>query len=473
MTLCEEDCTFVRYDKINNKSICSCEIKINFPLISEIKIDKKKLYKSFIDIKNIANVYILKCYKILFSKKGLIKNYGSFILIAIILLYIICLIIFFACDYQKLKVKIDYIIYAKGNYKRLKNIFRRAHKIKKKLEKKDVELINIHQTPADENIINNNLISLNGKKPKNKRKKKHNSENEPKKSSNPSPLILNENKKDDKKRKKKKKKKKLDKIKIKKIPINKEEIRILEKKLNISGLNDKQKYELCKKELTKNDSEINNLSFETAKKKDKRSYFSIYLSIARTNHLFIFSFILSDYNLRTVKIILFFFIVAINLTINALFFDDSTMHVIYKIEFDIIYQIPQIIYSSLISGIITALLKFLALTEKAIIDIKGEKNLLILNKRKKTILTGIKKKLATFFILSCFFLLFFWYYIACFCVVYKNTQIYLIKDFAFSFGVSLLNPFFIYFLPGIFRICALRSKKGKYMYDFSQFLQNF
>ena len=45
MTLCEEDCTFVRYDFINNKSICSCEIKINLPIVSEIIIDKKNYMK--------------------------------------------------------------------------------------------------------------------------------------------------------------------------------------------------------------------------------------------------------------------------------------------------------------------------------------------------------------------------------------------------------------------------------------------
>ena len=123
--------------------------------------------------------------------------------------------------------------------------------------------------------------------------------------------------------------------------------------------------------------------------------------------------------------------------------------------------------------VLTALLKFLALTEKMIIYIKQEKNLSALNIKKKDVFTGIKTKLIVYFILCFCFLLLFWYYIACFCVVYKNTQIHLIKDFAFSFAVSLLYPFFIYFFPGIFRICALKSRKRKYMYKFSQILQAF
>ena len=41
------------------------KIKLNLPIISEIKIDKKRLYESFTDIKNIANIRIFKCYKLL------------------------------------------------------------------------------------------------------------------------------------------------------------------------------------------------------------------------------------------------------------------------------------------------------------------------------------------------------------------------------------------------------------------------
>ena len=53
------------------------------------------------------------------------------------------------------------------------------------------------------------------------------------------------------------------------------------------------------------------------------------------------------------------------------------MHVIYedKGKFNFIYQISQIIYSSLISGIITFLLKYLALTEKTILSVKEEKKI--------------------------------------------------------------------------------------------------
>ena len=56
-------------------------------------------------------------------------------------------------------------------------------------------------------------------------------------------------------------------------------------------------------------------------------------------------------------------------------------------------------------------------------------------------------------------MLFFWYFIACFCGVYVNTQILLIKDTLISFGLSMLYPFGLDLIPGFFRIPALRAAK--------------
>ena len=60
-----------------------------------------------------------------------------------------------------------------------------------------------------------------------------------------------------------------------------------------------------------------------------------------------------------------------------------------------------------------------------------------------------------------------------FCAIYRNTQLHLIKDTLLSFGLSLLYPFGIYLLPGIFRIPALSNRKSKesYVYNFSVILQ--
>ena len=71
---------FVGYDTTNKRVECSCEVKFTLPLISEIKIDKNKLYK-FMDIKKIANFDVLKCYKLIISKVGIIKNFGFYLFV--------------------------------------------------------------------------------------------------------------------------------------------------------------------------------------------------------------------------------------------------------------------------------------------------------------------------------------------------------------------------------------------------------
>ena len=83
-------------------------------------------------------------------------------------------------------------------------------------------------------------------------------------------------------------------------------------------------------------------------------------------------------------------------------------------------------------------------------------------------------KYILFFLISFPFIFFCWYYLGCFCAVYKNTQIYLIKDSLISLAITILYPIFLYLLPGIFRIPALRSeqKNKEIMYKFSKLIQS-
>ena len=86
----------------------------------------------------------------------------------------------------------------------------------------------------------------------------------------------------------------------------------------------------------------------------------------------------------------------------------------------------------------------------------------------------LKIKFILFFIISFIILFIFACYIICFCGVYTNTQIHLIKDTVYSFVLSLIYPFGTYLIPCLFRIIALRAKnKDKnYIYSFSQFIED-
>jgi len=126
------------------------------------------------------------------------------------------------------------------------------------------------------------------------------------------------------------------------------------------------------------------------------------------------------------------------------------------------------LYSIIITSFIDIIIKYLSLSEKNILKLKNEDNKY--EKRNK-ILNLLTTKLIIFFILLYIFLILFWYYLSCFCAVYKNTQIHLIKDTLISFGLSLLYPFILNLIPGIFRIPSLIKPNRGFIYKISKIIQ--
>ena len=103
MTLCEENCDLINYNYNNEKVTCSCEIKTTINPERDFKFNKKEFYKSFTDIKNIANIDILKCYKVVLKINELKYNYGFYIMTFIMLVYFITVFIFSFISFNKLK----------------------------------------------------------------------------------------------------------------------------------------------------------------------------------------------------------------------------------------------------------------------------------------------------------------------------------------------------------------------------------
>ena len=225
-----------------------------------------------------------------------------------------------------------------------------------------------------------------------------------------------------------------------------------------------------------NDEELNSLNYDNAIKIDKRTYLQYYWSLLKKKQLILFTFIPSnDYNLISIKISLFLLSFSLYFAINAFFFSDSTMNKLTEDNgyFDILYQIPQIIYSSLISAFTNILLKFLSLSEKNILIIKQENSINKAYNEIKHVKRIINIKFILFFIIGNLLFLFYWYFISCFCGVFINTQIILFKDTIISFCLSMIYPFGLYLLPGIFRIPALKGENnnnGKYLYQISKII---
>ena len=128
------------------------------------------------------------------------------------------------------------------------------------------------------------------------------------------------------------------------------------------------------------------------------------------------------------------------------------MHQIYEDggKYNFIYQIPQIIYSALISSFLNSILKTLTLTEKNVLEIKHEADNTNIEKKAKEIVKCFYYKYIIFFVISFPFLFFCAYYLGCFCEVYINTQIHLIKDSLIGLGITFLYPIFLYIFGALF-----------------------
>jgi len=451
MSLCERNCDFRGYDRDSKNARCDCEIVVentNSDTVSESESDDDEdFFNNFINITSISNIEVLNCYKNIFTKDGLIKNYGNYIILSIILIYVISLLFFIIKGYNNFIDKINIIIKNNNNtdtYSNTHKLTKIKGKIKIKIRiktiyfppKKNYLRKNDKKSKKITNIDSNS--SKNNLSPK-ERNTKTSFHNERSYKRNLSVKEGNNMK---------------SKFTIKKSNGNKAKVNNINKKYN--------------------DFELNTLSYKEALEVDKRTYFQYYISLLRTKHIFIFTFITrNDYNSFIIKICLFFFGFALYLSVNVLFFNDSTMHKIYEDngKFNFAYQIPQIIYSTIISSIINFVIRYFSLSEKDLLKIKHTKKKRIMELGK--LIKCLKIKFSIFFIFSFIFLFFFWFYLSCFCSVYVNTQRHAINDALISFGLSLSYPFLLNLIPGMFRRASLNSqnKQRNCMYKISQLLE--
>ena len=150
---------------IYKKAKCSCEVKIDLPLLEDIKFDKEQLKNNFKDINNIANIKFMKCYKIAFKKENIKSNYGFYILDFIILLFILCLFLFYYKYYNLFLAEINIFLstFKKDNIIEHINT---SDKNMNQMNNSDKNLLHFNQILKTDNI-NENIINI---KKKNNRK---------------------------------------------------------------------------------------------------------------------------------------------------------------------------------------------------------------------------------------------------------------------------------------------------------------
>jgi hypothetical protein len=227
---------------------------------------------------------------------------------------------------------------------------------------------------------------------------------------------------------------------------------------------------------TFSDYEFNFLSYEDALKFDKRSFLKIYMSLIKLKHPIIFSFIpVKDYNTMIIKIDIFMLSFAIKYAINALFFNESTIHQIYedKGEYNLAFFLPKIILSFCITNVFIIIIKYFFLSERDITKIKNSEAKSLASEEVTKVEKCLIIKYIIFYVLGILFLALFWYYLSSFCAVYQNSQIFLIINTFICFAFSLLYPFFINFLPVALRRFSLsnNNKNSQLIYRISLLIQ--
>ena len=508
LDFCQVGCKMESFNYTNKKANCNCNIieTKNISNLKDIKFSEALLLNILGGIKS-SNYLVMKCYKLLLNFDLLKKNIGFIFMTTIFILMLVIFFLYIIKGRNKIEYYIQAVLKNKSIY--IKN--------RKSLTKHE------NNNTSNNKILNiNNSLKKGQKKKKNDIKIKRNDKVNKKKKMNGPPKKRKEksyndpdnlsqsygnlNKNNIKNvniniipiknlvyaKKKKKKKEIKGGIKTTKISKKNNETNIYKnkkkncvKKCDSKGkLNNKKRN---KKDLldinyvnyqSLNIQELNILDYEIAVLVDKRTYCQYYLGLIRKKQLIIFTFFpIDDYNLVSLKIASFLLQFSLYLTVNAFFFTDDTMHQIYidNGEMNLKYHLPQLLYTSIISIGVNIIIQNLSLSEKNILTIKKTRLMSSSIQEAKKVKILIKIKIIFFFVISFILIIFFWYFLSCFCAVYTNTQIILIKDSLISFGISMIYPFGINLMPGIFRIPALRSPKKdkKCIYEISQILSLF
>ena len=477
---CQSNCGFSNYYFESEYINCKCKVNENNDFVY-VKIEKfkpKKIYEMFYDTLKNSNYEVLKCCGLVFIKTVITKNIGSIIVISFFLIHLICLFIYIFKGikplYKTLGKKMDHlntiekigdqIINSETlelNKKSRNSISKKKIKLKNppiKNNKKNLALKTIYKI---NNKNNSNLIINKSQKPNNTRIIRQNKNNNFRlrklnsKSLNiyqNNPKIIKHNNK------------------------NANSNTKLKNKVSINSKNKNNKENNQKKNL--DEYQIVELDYKSALKYDKRSFWKTYITYIKREHSFIFTFfVYSDLNLPYIKISRFIFLLASDMAMNVLFFSDESMHKLFISygEYDFVQQIPQILYSTIVSQILEIFLCYLSLTDKHIYQLKEIDEITKNKNQALLILRCIKIKLLGFYIFTIIFFGIFWYTVSAFCAVYENTQIPFIKDSVFSLLLSIIIPFFMYFFPTTFRRCALKSKKRNLecLYKFSEIIPFF
>ena len=228
--------------------------------------------------------------------------------------------------------------------------------------------------------------------------------------------------------------------------------------------------------LSNTDEEIQDMDYEEALIKDKRSYLKMYWSFLVDSQIILGTFCTENYlNLFVIKLSFFLCTFQISFFLNALFYSDDYISDAYYNDgvLDFVSGLPKSIYSFVATLITTNLLKMLSNSKSELMKIireqsKNKDYLLLIDAK----LRKLRNKLIVYFILIFSLGLIFSYYVSAFCSVYIYSQKYWFYGCLESFAIDSIVAVIICIFLAIMRFMALK-KRIKYFYTISSIISIF
>ena len=489
ITLCDEkeNSHYLGYNYSEDNDIITYRCAFGFYKSENEKSSNLDLIDSEIKTYvSVSNLKVITCYKKFLNLKDLIKNYGGSICILVIIIQFICFLLFCFLGIKYIKKQLEDLFTLGNEIIRRKSLLTENHLtiendskdhfnnfIQEKCPKLQNQEKPVSNPPKNkeisenkdneiqkENSIEANKINRQETSGDIKVEIKEENNNEEKKATNERKDII-----EDKDFRNKVLDNKLSSSVIKKSKgqFDKETNIDLDMKSESSQLYD---YEI---------DELNELPFDKALKKDKRNFCVYYCNILAVSHIILNLFFRqSDYNLFVVKLGLLFMTFPINLTFNSFFFTNEKIKINYVKSVEDIStfwsNISNTVYSSILSSTFLIILKFISLTHNSIRALRKIKNVELAKKKSVCLLRCIKLRIFIYYILSFAFLIIFGFYVLCFCAIFENTQLILVRSTFTSWLISLLYPFIICFITSLFRSLSFTCE-SKCLYIVKQLLQ--
>ena len=418
--LCGNDCNYTGISTSVLKASCSCFVNKNSSLSFE---ERKQLF--FQRTITNFNGEVVKCIKLVFSKKGFENNFGSYILLILLVTQIIIFILYL---FNKNSIANHFIYNSQGKLMNTSNDDKNISKTDNSKESFKV---------VDQNILEKKGLKILKNNPEFQKTLQKN-------------IVIYQNPNYS-----------LQKSMVK----NNSEYFLDTSNNKFSNRNSTM--------TARSDSQLDKLELYPAIQNDNRTF--TYLSVIRMKHyhpIYIFFFNNTDIINKFILLSHFIFGLTANLFFNALFNSESYLSNVYNVGYNFAYELPKYFFSFLASFLVCTLLKKLILTfpdDETILIMK--KNIGI-NVIKRQIIYVTERMNLVYYGIMFIITIFFWYFVDSFCAVYQNSQANWLLGSLFSFCIYLLIPLIIaLFSAGIRRLGIIQ--KSELLFYLGRFIESY